>query len=102
MQTRAVATDGRPVQQIPRESTSVATLTPPAKVSRPSWTEFIDKAIALSAEQNQGSAALSRLCKPELKTCAMAVAYLLKDGRQGLATVIQAVDGNITRREQCV
>ena len=63
--------------------------------------EFIDKAIALSAEQNHGSAALSRLCKPELKTCVMAVAYLLKDGRQGLATVIQSAEGNITRREVC-
>jgi hypothetical protein len=101
MQTRAVATDGRPVQQIPGESTSLATLTPQPRASRPSWTEFIDKAIALSAEQNQGSAALSRLCKPELKTCVMAVAYLLRDGRQGLATVIQGVDGNITRREVC-
>ncbi len=101
MQTRVVATDGRPVQQIPGEATSLATLTPQARVSRLSWTEFIDKAIALSAEQNQGSAALSRLCKPELKTCVMAVAYLLKDGRQGLATVIQGVDGNITRREVC-
>jgi len=101
MQTRVVATDGLSVRQIPGESTSLATLTPQARVSRPSWTEFIDKAIALSAEQNQGSAALSRLCKPELKTCVMAVAYLLKDGRQGLATVIQGVAGNITRREVC-
>ena len=92
---------GLPGQQIPGESTSLATLTPQAKVSRPSWTEFIDKAIALSAEQNHGSAALSRLCKPELKTCVMAVAYLLKDGRQGLATVIQSAEGNITRREVC-
>jgi hypothetical protein len=101
MRAPMVATDGRPVQQVPGESTSLATLTPPARINRPSWTEFIDKAIALSAEQNQGSAALSRSCKPELKTCAMAVAYLLKDGRQGLATVIQGVDGNITRREVC-
>ena len=100
MQSRLAAT-GLPGQQIPGESTSLATLTPQAKVSRPSWTEFIYKAIALSAEQNHGSAALSRLCKPELKTCVMAVAYLLKDGRQGLATVIQSAEGNITRREVC-
>jgi hypothetical protein len=79
----------------------LATLTPQPKASRPSWTEFIDKTIALSAEQNKGSAVLSRLCKPELKMCVLAVAYSLKDGRQGLATVFQGVDGSITRREVC-
>ena len=101
VQTRLVATDGLPVRQIPEAGASLATLTPQPSASRPSWNEFIDKTIALSAEQNQGSAVLSRSCKPELKTCVLAVAYLLKDGRQALATVFQAVDGSITRREVC-
>jgi len=79
----------------------LAAPTPQPSASRPSWNEFIDQTIALSAEQNQGSAVMSRLCKPELKTCVLAVAYLLKDGRQALATVFQAEDGSITRREVC-
>ncbi len=101
VQTRLAATDGLPVQQIPEAAASLATSTPQPRASRPSWNEFIDKTIALSAEQNQGSAVLSRLCKPELKTCVLAVAYLLKDGRQGLVTAFQGVDGSITRREVC-
>jgi hypothetical protein len=99
--TRPVARDRLPVRQIPEASTSLAALPPQPKASRPSWNEFIEKTIALSAEQNQGSAVLSRLCKPELKTCVLAVAYLLKDGRQALATVFQGLDGSITRREVC-
>jgi len=101
VQTRLAATGAPPVQQIPEAAASLATPTPQRSASRPSWNEFIDKTIALSAEQNQGSAVLSRLCKPELKTCVLAVAYLLKDGRQTLATAFQAVDGSITRREVC-
>jgi hypothetical protein len=101
VQTRLAATGAPPVQQIPEAAASLATPTPQPSASRPSWNEFIDKTIALSAEQNQGSAVLSRLCKPELKTCVLAVAYLLKDGRQALATAFQAVDGSITRREVC-
>ena len=101
VQTRLVARDRLPVQQIPEASTSLAALPPQPRASRPSWNEFIEKTIALSAEQNQGSAVLSRLCKPELKTCVLAVAYLLKDGRQALATAFQGVDGSITRREVC-
>jgi len=101
VQTRLAATDAPPVQQIPEAAASLAAPTPQPGASRPSWNEFIDKTIALSAEQNQGSAVLSRLCKPELKTCVLAVAYLLKDGRQALATVFQAEDGSIARREVC-
>jgi hypothetical protein len=101
LQAGLVATDGAPVHQIPEESRSLATQTPQTRASRPSWNEFIDKAIALSAEQNGGSAIMSRLCKPEFRTCVMTVAYLLKDGRQGLAKVIKGEDGSISRREVC-
>jgi hypothetical protein len=82
---------------------TMATITPPAaKIeSRPVWSEFIEKMIALSAEQNKGTAVLTRSCKQESRECAMAVAYLLKDGRQGLATMFQDANGNIKRREVC-
>jgi hypothetical protein len=69
--------------------------------SRQAWNEFIEKTIALSAEQNQGHAALSRVCKSDSKECIMQVAYLLKDGRKALATVVQDGNGNTTRREVC-
>jgi len=101
IQTRLVTTDGLPIQQLPDQATSLATLAPQPRASQRSWSEFIDKTIALSADQNEGRAVLSRLCDPELKTCVMAVTYLLKDGRQGLASIVQAMDGNIARREVC-
>jgi hypothetical protein len=101
MQTRQVATDGSSVQQISGvELASLPALTPQAR-SAPSWNEFIDKVAKLSAEQNDGNAALSRLCQPELNNCVLGLAYLLKDGRQGLAVVIQDVKGKIMRRELC-
>jgi hypothetical protein len=102
-QARNVAAEKPPAQQLPGESTSLASLNsqPKATTSNYSWNAFIDKAIAISAEQNQGSAAISRLCKPESRECIMTVAYLLEDGRRGLATVIQDATGNVTRREVC-
>jgi hypothetical protein len=99
--TQAVAASERGLAAQPPPATpsgdSSITVTP----GRPSWSEFIEKTIALSAEQNDGSAVLSRSCKAELKECSMAVAYQLPDGRQGLALAVQDRSGNITRREVC-
>ena len=41
------------------------------------------------------------LCQPELKNCVLGLTYLLRDGRQGLAVVIQDVSGKTMRREVC-
>src|SRR5207302_1356269 len=51
VQTRLAATEAPQVQQIPEAAASLAALTPQPRASRPSWNEFIDKTIALSAEQ---------------------------------------------------
>ena len=105
MQKRQIPTDGRPTQQIPEEFASPATLTPQARAgstSAPSWNEFIDKVAKISAEQNGGgNATVSRLCQPEFKNCVLGLTYLLKDGRQGLAVVIQDLNGKTMRREVC-
>ncbi|MBR1251470.1 hypothetical protein JQ609_31705 [Bradyrhizobium sp. AUGA SZCCT0169] len=103
-QARPVATDQLPVQQTPAEFASLAALTPQARAapkSASAWNEFIDNAAKLSADQNEGNAALSRLCQPELKNCVLGLAYLLVDGRQGLAVVIQDANGKTVRREVC-
>jgi len=88
---------------VAQKPASAAPMTTPAKptADRSSWDEFIQRTIALSAEQNEGSAVLRRACKPELRECVMAVAYRLPDGRQGLATAVEDEGGNITRREVC-
>jgi hypothetical protein len=109
LQSMGVTLAGKPmqtglsVQQIPGEFASLATLTPQSRASTgaPSWNEFIDKVAKLSADQNDGNAALSRLCQPEFNNCILGLTYLLKDGRQGLAVVIQDVNGKTMRREVC-
>src|SRR6266446_2084663 len=104
VQSRQVAADGSSVEQISGgELASLTAITPQARASTsaPSWNDFIDKAAKLSAEQNDGNAALSRLCQPELNNCILGLAYLLKDGRQGLAVVIQNAHGKTMRREVC-
>jgi hypothetical protein len=101
LQARQVVTDGSSAEQIAgRDFASLAGLTPQAKASTsaPSWNDFIDKAAKLSAERNDGNAALSRLCQPELKNCIVGLAYLLRDGRQGLAVVVQDLHGKTTQR----
>jgi hypothetical protein len=66
------------------------------------WAALIDKAMALSAEQNSGRPSIYRRCSAEAKECVMAVSYLLRDGRHGLAIMAQDANGGITRREVCV
>jgi hypothetical protein len=91
------------VAQVPPNSPASASLLPDAKAVaiRPPWNEFIEQTIALSAAQNQGQAALARNCKADSKECVMQVAYLLKDGRKAVATIIQDGNGHVTRREVC-
>jgi hypothetical protein len=103
-QTRQIATNELSAQQIPGEFASLAALTPQARAvstRAPSWNEFIDKVVRFSAEQNGGNAAISRLCQPEFNNCVLGLAYLLEDGRQGLAVVIQDLNGKTMRREVC-
>lgn len=97
-----VRADG-PSDRQPSNVETMATLSLPAEKieNRPVWNEFIEKMIALSAEQNKGAALLTRSCRSDSRECVMAVAYLLQDGRQGLATAFQDVNGNIKRREVC-
>jgi hypothetical protein len=66
-----------------------------------SWNEFIDKVMALSARQNNGRAAVSRMCKSDSEECAVSIAFLLKDGRQAIATVTQDASGKTNKREVC-
>jgi hypothetical protein len=87
---------GKETAALALESNSTTSLMPKAPPNRSSWNEFIEQTIALSADQNQGRAALSRFCQADSKECLMQVSYLLKDGRKGLATVAQ--DGKGTSR----
>jgi hypothetical protein len=95
--------DSRPAERTPQGLASLAALTPRGRASTnaPSWNEFIDTVAKISAEQNDGNATVSRLCQPELMNCVLGLTYLLSDGRQGLAVVIQDLHGKTMRREVC-
>jgi hypothetical protein len=66
-----------------------------------SWNEYIEKVMVVSANQNDGRAAVSRSCKSDSQECAVSIAFLLKDGRQAIATVTQDASGKTTKREVC-
>jgi hypothetical protein len=101
LQAAAAAKENAPPEPVALVSNSSPSPMPKPSPGGSSWNELIEQAIALSAQQNQGRAALSRSCKTDSKECIMEVTYLLKDGRKGLATVVQDGTGNITRREVC-
>jgi hypothetical protein len=103
MQTKPVATEGLTVQQMPGEPASLAPQAPQAKASTatPTWNDFIDKVINLSAQQNNGKAAFTRFCQPEFKKCTMGVTYLLNNGKQGFVKTVQDMNGKTIRRELC-
>ncbi|MGY4506364.1 hypothetical protein ACVWYH_010321 [Bradyrhizobium sp. GM24.11] len=87
VQTRRIASSGPLIQQ--------------ASTSLSAWNDFVDNAAKLSADQNGGEPALSRQCQPELNNCVLGLDYRLKDGRKGLAVVIQDLGGKTLRREAC-
>ena len=101
---RHVATTGLSAQQLPGEFASLPAATPQTRAAltnAPTWNDFIDSVAKLSAEQNDGNAATSRLCQPQFNNCVLGLSYYLKDGRQALAVVIQDMRGKTIRREVC-
>src|SRR6266478_6914909 len=67
IRTRQVATNGGSAQQLTEEFASLPAVTRQTRASLTSvlsWNDFIDSVAKISAEQNDGSAATSRLCQP--------------------------------------
>jgi hypothetical protein len=88
---------------VPKPTADAAPMIVPAKqaTDRPPWNEFIERTIALLAQQNEGKAVVRHACKTELKECTTAVAYRLPDGSQALAMTVEDESGKIFRREVC-
>src|SRR5882672_5676983 len=96
-QTQAPVADGSPIQQIPGAPTSLAPSqsTPRANVAKtaPTWNELLEKAIDLSASQNNGKPSVNRFCQPEFKICTIAVSYKLNTGRDGFLKTVEDMNG---------
>jgi hypothetical protein len=102
-QTAPAIVDGSPIQQIPGPPTSLDPNAAQAKASTSpsSWDQVLEKAMALSASQNNGKAALTRFCQPELKTCTIALTYVQRNGKDGFMKVVQDMNGKAIARELC-
>jgi hypothetical protein len=101
---------GKPSQvsqgDMPAQQTSTAApvdITPQAKATNgvPTWSEFVDRAIALSAKQNNGTPKTARGCQPEIKLCWNVVVFFGKDGVETAAKVIKDMNDKIIHKEVC-
>lgn len=111
LQSMEVSLLGKPSQvaqpdQPPSQQTQAAEpvdITPRAKAAAtpPTWNEFIDKAIALSAQQNNGNPRMLRSCQPELKVCWNVVTFKNKDGFDTGAKVVKDMNDQIVLKEVC-
>jgi hypothetical protein len=66
----------------------------------PSWDTFVENAVKLSAEQNNGKPFSARVCQPETKTCNNAIIYFSK-GTEIMVKVTRDLREAIILREVC-
>ena len=75
---------------------------PTAKASTPpSWNDFVDLVVAISAKQNDGKPKYFRSCQPELRVCNSGVAYSDKDGKDMAVKVVKDMKEVTISREIC-
>jgi hypothetical protein len=112
LQTMGTTMIGRPAQVAVQDSVSGSpsqvepTTTPnvssATKASAPpTWNEYVDNAVAISARQNNGKAMSIRSCQPEFKTCFNAVVYKDSSGVETIAKVIRDMNDKVIAREVC-
>jgi len=109
-QTQSTLTS--PLSQVPPNPTQITPETSsklnPIEQSAPTtnkpaatWGSILDRAIALSKDQNGGVAAFDRGCQPEFKVCINALSFKLKDGTDMIMKVTEDMSGKMLRREIC-
>lgn len=92
------ADGGQPMQLNPNAKAAI----PPASANNeaPTWKQFIEKAMALSAQQNGGKPLLNRACQPELKLCNMAIFFKL-NGHDMMVRRSEDDTGKMVSRDLC-
>ncbi|MGY3344692.1 MULTISPECIES: hypothetical protein [unclassified Bradyrhizobium] len=76
-------------------------LLPSKRSSTPAtWDQFVERSVALSAQQNGGRANSGRTCQPELKTCVNAVFFRIAN-TASMIKVTRDMNDQIIRREFC-
>lgn len=95
----AAGNESAPPQQLfPQAAIDLA---PTVKASAPTWDTVVNRAIKLSAEQNNGKPITVRGCQPEFKSCYNAVIYTNSDGVETALKVTKDMNDKIVAREAC-
>lgn len=111
LQSMGTTMVGKPSQTAQQSSlgTQQTTSDPPKEAlqqtntpkSVPTWKEITEKAMRLSARQNDGKPLFSRFCQPEQKVCIIALSYTGNDGKEGVLKTQEDMEGKIIAREIC-
>jgi hypothetical protein len=89
-QTLQQTRPSEPIDLMPSARTSTA----------PTWQNFVDKVVRLSAQQNGGKPRSGRTCQPEIKICINAILFNL-DGTDAMIKVTRDLNDRILRKELC-
>ncbi len=89
---------GLPPQTAPTPSQVPPQPQPKAKLS---WSQMVDYASTLSAQQNNGRPKTTRVCQPELKSCVTGIWYNY-EGQDWLIKKTDSISGATVSREMCV
>jgi hypothetical protein len=104
------ATTGRPGQVTPEQPRAVQPSTqrapsPKGAALEPSafknWNDLVSAALAISKEQNGGQPYTGRQCGLKFNSCATAVFYTGKDGKQVMVRTIKDLNGKHVVHETC-
>jgi hypothetical protein len=94
------ATEPVPPAQLPRDISPNTKATSTA-AELPNWGTLVNRAIALSASQNNGKSRTFRTCQPEFKLCTMAVHYKNNAHKDAFIRLTENAAGKVIAREIC-
>ena len=108
LQSMGTTLTGRPSQVPPPQAMPQAPmqLDPSATASAAQgaplkWEDLVDKAFAMSKEQNGGKPLVNRVCEPRVKSCSTAVFVKLNDGTAAMLRMSEDPFGKLISRDIC-
>jgi ATP-dependent protease ClpP protease subunit len=90
-----LALDATHPKQVPSASA------PTTSTGPVNWSQFIERAVALSAAQHGGNPSFNRNCQPEMKVCNMAIFFRSEKGIDMMAHTVEDLHGKMIIREIC-
>jgi hypothetical protein len=110
LRAMGAATIGRPGQIVPaahaalpspQQRAPAPNVAPPEPSATKNWNDVVSAALALSKEQNGGQPFTGKQCGPKFNSCATAVFYTGKDGKQMMVRTIKDLNGKHLVHETC-